>query len=362
MSEQSPHPRRDKKESGWAEQDMELVWESIKKTIAECLAPDHISKSDIAAIGIAGQGDGCRLVDSKHRPVRNSILWIDGRAGDIIKEWETDQLGDASFDISGSAMFAGAPAPILEWLARNEKETLKEASHFLFAKDWVKLKLTGKVFTDPSDASRAPFDIRKGEYSPEIFKLLGMDHLADLFPSIRPSTEIIGEVTTEAAKETGLAAGTPVVNGMIDVVACGLGVGAINHGQAYSIVGTTCFNGLVMEHADLKPAGIGMSLAYALPNHILRAMPSLAGTPNLDWFIDRFCTEEKREAETRQTSHFDLLESEAARISVGADGGPLSPLYLSGRRARALCKAIRRGSIFRPETDSHQMAHVARRI
>ena len=316
--------------TGWAEQDMDLVWESIKKTVAECLAPNNISKYDIAAIGIAGQGDGCRLVDRHYRPVRNSILWLDGRAGDIIKEWEMDRLGDSSFDISGSVMFAGAPAAILEWLARNEKKTLKEASHFLFAKDWIKLKLTGKIVTDPSDASRAPFDIRKSEYSQDIFRLLNLDHLADLFPPIRPSTEIIGEVTTEAARETGLAAGTPVVNGMIDVVACGMGVGAINHGQAYSIVGTTCFNGLIMERVDLKPAGTGMSLAYALPNHILRAMPSLAGTPNLDWFIDRFCAEEKSMAEAEQVSHFELLEKETAKISVGADGVLYHPYICPG--------------------------------
>lgn len=320
--------------AGWAEQDMDLVWESVKRTISDCLAPNNISKSDIAAIGIAGQGDGCRLIDHHYRPVRNSILWIDGRAGGIIKEWEYDRLSDISFDISGSAMFAGAPAAILEWLARHEKQTLEAASHFLFAKDWIKLKLTGKIFTDPSDASRAPFNIRKGDYSQDLFKALGLERLVNLFPPIRPSTEIIGEVTTDAAKETGLAAGTPVVNGMIDVAACGMGIGAVNHGQAYSIVGTTCFNGLIMERMDPKPVGIGMSLAYALPNHILRAMPSLAGTPNLDWFIDQFCVQEKCKAEVEKKCHFDLLERQAARIPVGAEGVLYHPyIFPGGERA-----------------------------
>ncbi|UCF95151.1 MAG: carbohydrate kinase [Desulfobacterales bacterium] len=304
----------------WAEEDMEQVWEAVKETIRMCLQENKIAASDIAGIGVTGQGDGCRLIDRRLRPVRKSILWIDGRAGEIITAWEKAGLGRAGFDISGSAVFSGAPAAILEWLRRHEPDCLKEAAHFLFAKDWIKLQLIGEIATDASDASRAPFDIRKGGYSADLFEMLGLSEFQPLFPKIRPSIEVIGEVTRAAARETGLRAGTPVINGMIDVVACGVGVGAVNHGQAYSIVGTTCFNGVIMDRVDLEPAGIGMTLAYAFANQILRAMPSLAGTPNLDWFVEQFCGPEKAQAAQDKQALFKLLEEEVRKVPVGCEG------------------------------------------
>lgn len=304
----------------WAEQDMDLVWRSVKKTIANCLNDHGIPASDIGGVGIAGQGDGCRLIDRHLKPVRKAILWTDGRAGEIVRQWEREAVALSGFHICGSAIFSGAPAAIIEWLRRNEPDSLRKAAHFLFAKDWVKLKLTGRIVTDPSDASRAPFDIRKRDYSQDLFEMLGLSPYFELFPRVSETTEIIGEVTREAADETGLRAGTPVMNGMIDVVACGVGVGAVNHGQAYSIIGTTCFNGVIMDEVDLKPAGVGMTLAYAFDNQILRSMPSLAGTPNLDWFIDHFCPHEKEKAERERTDLYGLLEEEIRRVPVGCEG------------------------------------------
>ena len=304
----------------WAEQDMEDVWQAVKDTIGTCLQANKISASDIAGIGVCGQGDGCRLLDRQFRPLRKSILWTDGRAGDIISAWEESGLSLEGFKISGSAIFAGAPAAIIEWLRRNEPDTLARAAHFLFAKDWIKFKLTGKIVTDPSDASRAPFEISQGDYSSEIFKMAGLDAFLDLFPQIRASGEIIGELTKAAAEETGLQTGTPVINGMIDVVACGLGVGAVNQGQAYSILGTTCFNGVIMDTVELAPIGIGMTLAYAFERQILRAMPSLAGTPNVDWFVDQFCQNEKKNAGDSNSELFYTLEKHISNIPLGCDG------------------------------------------
>lgn len=304
----------------WAEQDMDLVWRATKKTIGTCLKNHGISASEIAAVGLAGQGDGCRLIDRRFRPVRKSILWTDGRAGDIVTGWEQEGFSLSGFSISGSAIFSGAPAAIIAWLRQNEPDTLKNAAHFLFAKDWIKLKLTGELVTDPSDASRAPFDIRKRDYSQDFFEMLNLSPYLGLFPRVFPTTEVIGEVTREAASEVGLRPGTPVMNGMIDVVACGLGVGAVNHGQAYSIIGTTCFNGVIMNTIDLEPIGIGMTLAYAFDNQTLRSMPSLAGTPNLDWFVDNFYTSEKDKAEREKTDLYRILETEIAKVPVGCDG------------------------------------------
>lgn len=283
---------------GWAEQDMEKVWQMIKETIVESIARANISPSSIAAIGIAGQGDGCRLLDKNFNPVRASILWLDGRAGEIVTRWEKEGINEESFKISGSAIFSGAAAAIIKWLKANEPQSLKKARYFLYAKDWVKFKLTGKVCTDPSDASRAPIDLKRIVYSEKLFDLFNISKYRSLFPEIVPSDKIIGETTRKAAKECGLIKGIPVISGMIDVVATPLGLGILQDGQAYSIIGTTCFNAVLSSNIIFEPPGTGMSFAYAFPGKFVRAMPSMAGTSNLDWFVDNFCGEEKEKGES----------------------------------------------------------------
>ena len=345
----------------WAEQDMEHVWQAVKGTIGKCLQTNNISASDIAGIGVCGQGDGCRLLDRQFRPLRNSILWTDGRAGDIITAWEESGLSLEGFKINGSAIFAGAPAAIIEWLSRNEPDTLDQASYFLFAKDWIKFKLTGKIVTDPSDASRAPFDIRQGKYSSEVLKMVGLEAFLYLFPEIRPSADIIGEVTKTAAEETGLQIGTPVINGMIDVVACGLGVGAVSHGQAYSIVGTTCFNGVIMDAIDLEPMGIGMTLAYAFDQQVLRAMPSLAGTPNVDWFVDQFCQSEKKDAKESNTELFYSLEKQISKMPVGCDGLVYHPYINPGGERAPFVKTSAAAQFF-GLSSNHTRWHLLRAV
>ncbi len=326
---------------GWAEQDMEKVWGAVKKTIVESIIRANIPSSSIAAIGVAGQGDGCRLLDKNFKPVRPSILWLDGRANEIVTRWEKEGLNEESFKISGSAVFSGAVTPIIKWLELNEPQSLKKTSYFLYAKDWIKFKLTGKICTDPSDASRAPIYLKKVAYSEKLFDLFNISKYRSLFPEIIYSGEIIGETTRKAAEECGLRKGIPVISGMIDVVATPLGLGILQDGQGYSIIGTTCFNAILSSDIIFEPPGVGMNLAYAFPGKFIRAMPSMAGTPNLDWFIDNFCSEGKGERYLYRT-----MEDKIKNIPVGSEGIIYHPYINPGGERAPFVKPSAKAQFF----------------
>jgi len=330
---------------GWAEQDMDFVWEAVKETIQKSLKRNKLASSNIAAVGLAGQGDGCRLVDKHLRPVRKAILWLDGRAGEIVTRWEKEGLNLSGFPISGSAIFAGTPAAIIKWLEENEPSSLRQAKHFLFAKDWIKLKLTGEVITDQSDASRAPIDIQKRAYSEELFKLLGLSPYQRLFPPIVSSSQVIGEVTPEASKETGLNKGVPVISGMIDVAATPIGLGVIEQGQAFSVIGTTSFHAVISDKLILEPAGVGMTIAY-LPDKFIRSMPSMAGTPNLDWFVKEFCRSESITAEKKRENIYSILEKRVQEIPLGAEGVLYHPYINPGGERAPFVKPSAKAQFF----------------
>jgi len=347
--------------SGWAEQDMHAVWRDVRDTIREALAAAEIPPVEIVGVGLAGQGDGCRLLDEHLAPVRPSILWIDGRAGDIVARWQHEGLNDEAFGYCGSAVFSGTAMAILRWLEQYEPETLNRSRHFLFAKDWIQLKLTGTLSTDESDASRGPIDLHRRCYSEELFQLFGITRYRSMFPPILPSARVAGQVSRAAAEETGLVEGTPVIAGMIDVAAMPVALGVVEHGQAYAIVGTTCFNAALGE-APLPPTHPeGMSIAYPRPRHVIQSMPSLAGTTNLDWFSRECCNAEQREAERTGTALHQCLESQAAKVSVGAGGVLYHPYINPGGERAPFVKPTARAQFFGLSLD-HSRAHLLRAV
>lgn len=337
VSVETPRP-------GWAEQDMEKVWKAVRETIAESVAKAKLSASSLAAIGVAGQGDGCRLLNKNCQPVRPSILWLDGRAGEIVTQWEKEGVDEESFKISGSAVFSGTPAAIIKWLKLNEPQSLKEATHFLFAKDWIKFKLTGRICTDPSDASRAPIDLRKLTYSERLFELFNISFSFSLFPEIVYSGEVIGETTQKVAKECGLKSGIPVISGMIDVVATPIGLEVLEEGEAYTIIGTTCFSAVLSSKPLFAPLGVGMGLAYALPGKFVRAMPSMAGTPNLDWFVENLCGKEKESM--KEEEFYQFLEQKVNNIPPGSEGVLYHPYINPGGERAPFVKPSAKAQFF----------------
>ena len=75
----------------------------------------------------------------------------------------------------------------------------------------------------------ACFDMRKGCWDDEMCGMLDIPRR--LLPELMLSHRVAGRLTKEAAEQTGLAEGTPVVAGGLDA-ACGtLGAGVVNPGQ-----------------------------------------------------------------------------------------------------------------------------------
>lgn len=107
----------------------------------------------------------------------------------------------------------------------------------ILPKDYIRMRLTGEVFSDYSDASATLlFDVRKKEWSLDIIDSLNLER--NIFPKCRESFDIVGHITKKAELETGFAAGTPVMVGCSDQSAQLLGNGVSDHSQLLIILGT----------------------------------------------------------------------------------------------------------------------------
>ncbi len=313
--------------SGWSEVSMEALWQDVAHTIKEVTASKALRNGEIVGIGVSGVAAGSWLLDAKGKPIRNAILWNDGRAADIIGEWQSSGVIDELFRISGNIVFPGYTVAVLRWLQENEPETLKNAHRTIFCKDWIRYRLTGKVASEHSDVGYTPYDIRKSVYSEEIFELCGIESLRHIFPEVMQPGDVAGELLSDVAGEVGLPAGIPVVAGMVDVVATTLGAGAYKPGQACSIMGTSNLNNFVLEQPSFEPFGVGVQTRTAGKVSV-RSMANTSGTINLDWFLNQFCTCEKETETAAGRNIYQWAEQVAAEVPLGS-GGVIYHPYLN---------------------------------
>ena len=71
----------------------------------------------------------------------------------------------------------------------------------------------------------------------------------------------------------------------MDVAACALGTGAIEHGQASSVLGTAGIHQVIMSEPILEPKMVGMTLCHGVKGRWMRMLAAMTATPNLDWFL-----------------------------------------------------------------------------
>ena len=305
---------------GHVEQEMSAVWERTAETLREVTAalPDE---ADLLGVGVTGQGDGLWAVTEAGRPVRNAILWSDSRAAGVLSAWESDGRLDDVVAQCGSAPYPGMSLPLLAWLAREEPDRFDRVDTLLSCKDWLKYRLTGERTTDHSEATVPYLDRSTGEYERGVFDLVGLSAARDALPRLASPTEVVGSVTTAAAEATGLDEGLPVVSGLFDVPASGVGSGVATPGGSAVTLGTSLTHQVFVEGPPSVTSGIGMDLG--MDGLWTYAIGSNAGTPSLDWAVDALADVED------VTALGDL----AAAAPVGSEGVLYHPyLSTSGER------------------------------
>ena len=194
--------------------------------------------------------------------------------------------------------------------------------------------MTGEVSTDETDASHTFFSVHARAYDERVFDLLGITAWRRTIPVARPSAANIGVLLPAVAAEMGLPAHTPVAAGPFDVCASALGVGVLAPGDACSVLGTAGVHQVVVDAPVLEPVNIGYNMCHAPAHRLLRLLPTMTSTPNLQWFVREFYAPELAEAERTGANIWDILEGTARRVPLGAQGVLYHP-YIDAAGERA---------------------------
>ena len=342
----------------WAEQNPEDWWQAAVAAVREATSDAGIKGSDIKGVGLSGQMHGAVFLDSEDRVLRPSILWCDQRTAAEC-EWITQTVGaERVVELISNPVLTGFTAGKIVWLRNNEPDIYARVAKVLLPKDYIRLKLTGEYATDVSDASgTALFNVRERKWSYEMLEAVQIP--SKWMPDVYESPEVSGRLTAQAASETGLEVGTPVVGGGGDQAAGAVGSGVVKTGIISSTVGTS---GVVFAFADEPVVDSKLrvhTFCHAVPGkwHVMGVMLSAGGS--LRWFRDAMCEKEREMASAVGRDPYDIISEEAAQVPAGCEGLIFLP-YLTGERTPYPDPNAR--GVFFGITLRHSKAHFARAV
>jgi L-xylulokinase len=268
-----------------SEIDMAEQWALAAGLIKAVLGKAGIRDGRVDGVGVSGHGGGIYPIDASGRPARAAITSMDSRSAGIVELWRRE--GRSQYRLTRHQPWAGQSVPQLAWLRDEEGSTYRSIRAVLGAKDWIVYRLTGAISTDRTEASNnALMDLSSGRYDPSILGTYGLADAEAFLPPVHASAETVGEVTKAAAAETGLAAGTPVIAGMFDVMACAIGSGALSD-DAYSLIaGTWNINSAFAPSLVEAPPSTKVSLGPDRRRFIY-VESSATSAGNLAWFLSR---------------------------------------------------------------------------
>ncbi|HUW65303.1 MAG TPA: xylulokinase [Spirochaetia bacterium] len=344
--------------AGWAEQDPGQWWEAAAVAVREIWTRTGLDGKAVAGVGLSGQMHGLVLLDSAYRVLRPAILWCDQRTGAECA-WLNREIGvEQLYRWTGNPALPGFTAPKVLWVRRHEPEIYRQISHFLLPKDYVRFRLTGELATDVSDASGTLLlDVATRRWSSRM--LAALDIPEAWLPALYESTEVTGKVSPEAAADTGLLAGTPIVGGGGDQAAGAIGLGIVAEGILSAALGTSGVIFATTEKPRMQPGSSLHTFCHAAPGrwHLMGVM--LAAGASLQWFRDQLGGEEIRKAAQTSADPYGLLTEQAAAVGPGAEGLLFLP-YLLGERTPHPDPAARGGFI--GLTMRHHKGHMVRAI
>ncbi len=331
---------------GWAEHQAEQAWwEDVRAVTRAVLGAAGVDPRRVAGVAVSGLTPCLGFVDESGHVLRNGILYSDNRAVTELAEVNAVLPEPITLELV---------LPKLLWVKRHEPEIFRRSAVVLSANSYAIFRLTGEYSIDVDNAAMwgGIFDRGRLAWDKAWCERLGVP--TRLLPPIHTTADIVGGVTEEAASETGLAPGTPVVCGTGDSFFALLGSGCVEPGDMminFASAGTS-----IICLVDLE--SVVRTVHLSDKRGLVRFGASILTTGDLvRWFRDQFGQAETAEAARAGGSPYALLDAEAAATPPGADGLVFLP-HLLGRRTPT-ANALARGTVFGLST-FHTKGHVFR--
>ena len=223
--------------AGWAEQDPQMWWDNAKLALRKIMADADAKAEEIKAIGISYQMHGLVCVDKNLQALRPAIIWCDSRAVPYGERAFRDLGSDLCLShlLNSPGNFTAAK---LAWVKENEPELYSRIYKIMLPGDYIAMHLSGIPNTTVSGLSEGMFwDFKENHVADFLMHYYGFD--ASLIADIVPTFAEQSVVSSEAAAELGLKAGTPITYRGGDQPNNALSLNVLEPGEIAATAGTS---------------------------------------------------------------------------------------------------------------------------
>lgn len=211
--------------------------------------------------------------------------------------------------------------PVLRWLQINEKEKWSKVKRICSHQDWF-LRQYGAdgYYIDEGCANfLSMVRMSDNEWDERLLKYYNVTE--DMLPKVVhiPGT-VVGNVSEEVSKATGLPVTCKVCLGNLDANSCAIGSGADEIGTQLLIMGTAGVSIFVTDKDKLDPngritvrtnPGFGNWQNYIMTN---------TGASAFRWFRDAICSMEVATSKLMGMDPYDIITTIASHSKPGANG------------------------------------------
>lgn len=310
----------------WVEQDPEELYQSAVGTVRRAALESGIDPKDVKGISLDAQIPATVRIDEDWNPLGPVESYLDTRTK-VQRDAMMNSYGKLILDSNGIYPYV---APKLVWWKEEHPKEYERTYKALILNTYVGGRLAGlkgdEAYVDPTHMGVYGWaDIRTFGWSEDLASKLGID----IEKSPRPvlPTDIIGELTPQAAQESGLVPGIPIAAGLGDAIAGWLGIGAVEPGIMVDTSGTANHVGICADRyePDLEN-GVLTYYPSAIPGHWFPVGYTAGTGRSHSWFIDELCLRERDGNEDRDQI-YAALEEAAKTISPGSEGLIFSPHF-----------------------------------
>ena len=344
---------------GWAEQHPTYFWENLCAACQQLWRESAVSKEMVAGVALTTQRATMVNVDEHGEPLRPAIVWLDQRRTEGLKP--VGGLWGLAFRLSGmteTVAYLQAEAEA-NWLRTFQPDIWARTHKYLFLSGYLTHRLVGR-FVDSvgCQVGYMPFDYKGLTWAKKSdwkWQAVPMDE--HLLPELVPPTEILGQITPQAAEETGIPAGLPLIAAAADKACEVIGAGCVEPHVACLSYGTTAtVNTTSRRYVEviplIPPYPSAVPGAYTLEIQIYR------GYWMVSWFKQEFGLREEQLARERGCEPEDLFDKLVEGVPPGSMGLTLQPYWSPGLKSPG---PEAKGAII-GFGDVHTRAHVYRAI
>ena len=301
--------------------------------------------------------DTAVLLDKDRNVVRNCILWSDMRTADASKKLPAKQR--FLFGLVGMSrpIKAIRGRVLTNWIQDNEPEVWAKVDKVILISGYLNYKLTGNLVDSYASAiAHLPFNnkgkkwLKKSDLLFPVFNL----PLNKMIPLCDPG-DIMGNVSEEVSKETGLPAGLKIIASGSDKSCETLGGGCLARNVASVSFGTSS----TVQFSSKKyfePEPFMPSYPSVVKEYYNPEVQIFRGYWMISWFKKHFAQHLEKRSEETGKSVEELMNEEMSAIPAGSDGLILQPFWQAG-----LTHPEAKGSIV-GFNDWHTRAHVYKAI